>query len=77
MQIFNGVMLFVVIWWLVFFAVLPFGNRPVENPEPGHAASAPAKPRLVLKAAITTGVALVLFVGARLAIDSGLASLQP
>jgi len=75
MQTFTGIMLFVIIWWMVFFTVLPWGNRAVENPEPGHAASAPAKPRLWLKIAVTTGIAAVLFVIARLVIDSGLIQL--
>lgn len=76
METFTGVILFVIIWWMVFFAVLPIGNRPVENPEPGHEPGAPAKPRLLLKMAVTTGIAAVLFVAARLVIGSGLITLQ-
>ena len=52
---------FLVIWWVVLFAILPWGNRPVENPEVGHAASAPEKPRLLLKFAVTTVIAGILF----------------
>ncbi len=76
MQVFTGIMLFVIIWWMVFFTVLPWGNRAVENPEPGHATSAPEKPRLWLKLGVTTGIAGVLFVFARLLIDSGLIDLR-
>ena len=76
MQIFTGIMLFVIIWWMVFFTVLPWGNRAVEEPEPGHAASAPAKPRLGLKIAVTTGIAGVLFAVARLVIESGIIDLR-
>ncbi len=76
MQIFTGIMLFVIIWWMVFFTVLPWGNRAVENPEPGHAPSAPEKPRLWLKLGVTTGIAGVLFVVARLVIDSGIINLR-
>ena len=76
MQIFTGIMLFVIIWWMVFFTVLPWGNRAVEDPEPGHAPSAPAKPRLGLKIGVTTGIACVLFVIARLVIESGMVDLR-
>ena len=61
MSWFSGTLVFLVIWWLVLFAVLPWGNRPAENPEPGHATSAPEKPRLALKFAITTAIAAVIF----------------
>jgi len=56
------VLIFVIVWWLVFFMVLPFGNRPAAPSElpAGAVESAPARPRLWLKAAITTGVAAAL-----------------
>ena len=61
MTLYTGIMVFVVLWWTVIFAVLPWGNRPPERVEPGHAASAPAKPRLLIKFAVTTAVTLVLW----------------
>lgn len=57
----SGVVLFVLIWWMVFFAVLPWGVRRAEGEALGHDAGAPLKPRLWLKAAITTGIAALLF----------------
>jgi predicted secreted protein len=57
---FTGVASFVVIWWVVIFAILPWGVRPAED-EMGQRAGAPANPRLHLKAAITTGVTVVLW----------------
>ena len=62
MTLFTGIMVFVVIWWTVIFAVLPWGNRPPEKIEPGHATSAPVKPRLLLKFSITTAIAAVIWV---------------
>lgn len=76
MSWFTGILSFLVIWWLVLFAVLPWGNRPAENPEVGHAESAPAKPRLGLKFLITTGVATVVFLGLLGIIESGWISLR-
>ncbi len=49
---------FAVTWWLVFFMALPFGVRIPDEPEPGHAPSAPIRPRVALKAAITTAIAV-------------------
>ncbi len=58
---FGGIVVYVIVWWMVLFAVLPWGNRPPESPEAGHATSAPERPRLVLKFAVTTGIATVIF----------------
>lgn len=58
----SGIMVYVVIWWLTLFFVLPWGNRPPDDPEPGHATSAPETPRLALKFAVTTALAAVFFV---------------
>lgn len=66
----TGVLLYVILWWLVLFAVLPWGNRPPARPEEGHAESAPARPRLGLKALVTTAVAAVLWLGVYGVIES-------
>jgi predicted secreted protein len=63
MNWFEGIASFVVIWWIVLFAVLPFGVRPVEKGDIGHAAGAPANPRLWFKAGVTTLVAIVVWLG--------------
>ena len=53
-------------WWIVLFAVLPFGVRSqhesgevTEGTDPG----APVAPRLKIKALWTTGISLALYVG--------------
>ncbi len=65
MSIATGLMVYGIIWWLVFFIALPIGNRTAEevgaDVEPGHAESAPVKPRLWLKAGITTVAAGLLW----------------
>lgn len=60
MNWFTGVASFVVIWWIVIFAMLPIGVRPAED-EMGKAAGAPANPRLGIKALATTLIAAVLW----------------
>ena len=40
--------IYVVVWWLILFMVLPFGVRPPtdEEMEPGQEAGAPVKPSI-------------------------------
>jgi predicted secreted protein len=73
---FGGIVIYVICWWMVLFAVLPWGNSPPEIPEPGHATSAPEKPRLALKFAVTTGIATVIFLLIWWLMDSGLVSFR-
>ena len=56
---------------------LPWGAAPPEHPEPGHAMSAPERPRLLLKVAVTTVIAGIATYGILLVIDSGLIELRP
>ena len=51
---------YAIVWWLVLFMVLPFGVRQIENPEPGHDPGAPARPLMLIKVAVTSGVAAIL-----------------
>lgn len=76
MGIGTGIVAYVIIWWLVLFTVLPWGSRAPDAPEPGHATSAPARPRLLLKFVVTTLIATLLWGGVYLFIESGLVSLR-
>jgi len=60
---FEGMVTFVIIWWMVLFAVLPLGVRRVENPGRGQDHGAPERPQLLRKAIITSLVAAVLWLG--------------
>ena len=72
MGAFENIVVFVIIWWMVLFCVLPWGVQAPKSPAPGHATSAPARPRLLLKFAITTAIATALFFVARAVILSDL-----
>ncbi len=61
MNIFTGVMVYVIVWWLVLLTVLPFGNRAPETAQPGHVESAPERPRMWIKAGVTTAVATLIW----------------
>jgi predicted secreted protein len=74
---FAAGVVFVIVWWLVLFMVLPFGARPPDEVEPGMAPSAPARPRMGLKIAITTAIALALTALILWLLQSGLIQLRP
>lgn len=61
---FSGIVVYLLIWWLALFAVLPIGTEP--NPE-GDADTGwrgvPQQPRLLRKVLITTLVAAVIWLG--------------
>jgi predicted secreted protein len=73
----QGIVAYVIIWWVVIFAVLPFGITPAQEGDPGHASGAPANPRLGAKAAATTAIAAVLWLVLYAVISSDLISFRP
>jgi predicted secreted protein len=58
----TGVAVYVCIWWVVVFAVLPWGVKPAMDLQPGADPGAPANPRLLLKALVTTAIATLLWI---------------
>ena len=60
---FGLLIVFILVWWVAFFAVLPFGVRRRERVAPGHDPGAPAQTMLWRKAALATAIA-ILAVGA-------------
>ncbi len=58
MNWFTGLVVYVLIWWTVLFAVLPIGTRPVEDAdEQSGWRGAPERPRILMKVIVTTLVA--------------------
>ena len=57
----QGAIVFILVWWVTLFAVLPLWVSPAEPDDPGYAAGAPQRPRLALKALITTLIAAVVW----------------
>ena len=69
---FNGLVLFVLIWWTSLFAVLPLGTQPSAAPDAASGwRGAPAKPRIGRKLLITTGVTIVVWLLCFAVISSG------
>ncbi len=77
MSLFTSAITFVVIWWLVLFMVLPFGAAPPEEVGEGHASSAPARPRMLIKLLVTTVLAIAVTFAVQWVIESGLIQLRP
>ena len=76
MGIVSGIVVFLIIWWTVLFAVLPWGVTVAEEPETGHAPSAPSRPRLGLKFLITTLIAAVIWLIVFGLVESDLLSIR-
>ncbi|HEX2582381.1 MAG TPA: DUF1467 family protein [Dongiaceae bacterium] len=58
-QIFTYVM----IWWVIFFAILPWGIQQPAQPERGHDRGAPLRHDLKRKFWITSGISLFVWGG--------------
>lgn len=61
MTLFDGVIVYILAWWVSLFAVLPLWVKPAEPGDPGHDAGAPQHPHLWRKAGLTTAIAAVVW----------------
>ncbi len=72
MGIGSLIAIYFVVWWIVLFAVLPWGVRTQEEEGEvvmGSPSSAPARPRLLFKALVTSTAAAVVTFGIWLIVD--------
>ncbi len=58
---FTGTVVYVLVWWVTLFAVLPLWVAPADPGDPGHATGAPKQPLLLRKALVTTLVSAVIW----------------
>lgn len=72
----SGVVVYVITWWIVLFAVLPWRVTPTRGSIAGEMAGAPENPHLLYKALWTTGIATVVFIGIYALVASNLISFQ-
>ncbi len=78
MSLSLGIALYFIIWWVVLFAVLPFGLKTQDESGavvPGTPGSAPARSRMIRVFAINTVVAALVFIVVWAAITFELVSL--
>ena len=77
MSITTAIAIYFLIWWVVLFAVLPWGVRPQgAEGAPGTDPGAPLVPRLMAKLLWTTAVATLVFAACALVYVNGLISLD-
>ena len=62
MYLFTNFLLFVLIWWIIFFISLPIRLSVPENPDEGHATSAPKKTFLGLKVIVTSIISILIMI---------------
>ena len=68
----TGIVVYILVWWVTLFAMLPLWVTPSEPGEIGHAAGAPARPLLGRKLLLNTLVAAVIWLGIYLVVLGGL-----
>lgn len=57
----TGIVVYILTWWVVLFAILPLWVTPSEPGDLGHDAGAPKRPLLARKLALTSAVAAVIW----------------
>ena len=62
MQIFSFFLMFVLIWWVLFFILLPFKNQTSNEWQIGNANSAPTKSYLLIKVLITSVLSFIILI---------------
>ena len=75
MTLTGAIAIYFVLWWIVLFAILPWGTTsPHElghEIETGHAPSAPVQPHLIAKFAATTVISAAIFAASWWLVASG------
>ena len=59
----TGIVVYILVWWVTLFAILPLWVTPADPEEPGFAAGAPRRPLMLRKVAVTTVVAAIIWFG--------------
>jgi predicted secreted protein len=80
MRLVTHLAIYFLVWWLVLFAVLPWGASSAHelgaDVEPGHAPSAPMKPLILRKIIATTLISALIMAGGLWLVASGFLSLD-
>jgi predicted secreted protein len=61
MGLVSGVVIFVVLWWLTLYTVLPWGIRPCTQLVKGQETGAPQKANMKKKLIVTTLISFLLW----------------
>ena len=80
MNLTGAIAVYVIMWWLIFFMILPIGSRAVLDSGDvvkGQDAGAPKKPRVLFKMGVATLISAVVFGIFYWLVDAGYLSLSP
>lgn len=81
MNLFLGIAIYVILWWLAFFTMLPLGAQSLheadEEAAPGVERGAPKAHRLGLKALLASVIAAIVWLGVAWAISVDLWDMRP
>lgn len=81
MNLFLGIAIFAILWWLAFFTMLPLGVQSLheadEQGAPGVERGAPTAHGLKRKALLATAIAAVLWLGVAWAVSVDLFNVRP
>ena len=76
-----GIAIYLIVWWLAFFLVLPIGaqshHEAEEDTVPGAERGAPSAHRLRLKALLAAGIAAIVWLFVAWAISVDLWNMRP
>lgn len=77
----TAISVYLIVWWVVFLAVLPHGSHSYhdrgEAPPPGIEPGVPVNPNMKKKFLVTSAIAAGVFVVLYLVIASGVLTLPP
>ena len=65
MSITGAIVIYVILWWIVFFTILPLNIKsPVDNQKiyPGSEPGAPSDPKIIKRIFSTTLISTILFI---------------
>jgi len=70
MNLLTGIVVYVLVWWIALFAVLPLWVTPTEPGDLAHGSGAPKNPYMFRKLVLTTIIAAVIWLGIYLLVTS-------
>jgi predicted secreted protein len=76
MNIFSGIVVYVLTWWVVFFCMLPVNIKIIEKPVSGHMPGAPDNPHIKGKLILTSVISVFVWGLIYLVIKSDLLSFR-
>ena len=72
----KGFLVYMIIWWIVIFTILPIGIKKQDEVMKGHAEGAPKNPLILKKFIITSIIAFIIWLVVFYIIKEGIFAYQ-